>query len=231
MYAPVTSRFGSDQLDSKQHAHLKQTTPPPERSNRDKVNLPPSIQRSLDGEEGYVVSQLRLHQSTYDPDLALAIHPPPNRTAYESSPPPPYRSNSLGLLHPPAPGTAHSHAERSDSPLVVRCYSMSTRVPPGGSNSFTCSSLSSSPHFHGNHCQATNSHFETPPNVSLVQAPSANKHRNHQNQRAVSRHLRCGSTSSSSSSSGSHQGLSMCGAPPEYSDVMRDCNRHPDKGV
>ena len=59
------------------------------------LNLPISIQRSQDGEEGYTHSQRLLQTREVSNE---SVRPPPNRTICEGEPPPPYRSNSVGRL-------------------------------------------------------------------------------------------------------------------------------------
>jgi len=74
-----------------------------ERTARDITtqNLPPSITRSKDGEEGYSNSQhmLRQQQQVYESSTKVGcVQPPPNRTVFQRESPPPYRSQSVGAI-------------------------------------------------------------------------------------------------------------------------------------
>jgi len=75
-----------------------------ERTARDITtqNLPPSITRSKDGEEGYSNSQhmLRKQQQVYESSTKVGcVQPPPNRTVFQRESPPPYhRSQSVGAI-------------------------------------------------------------------------------------------------------------------------------------
>ena len=105
------------------------------------MNLPHHVPISLDGEEGYSVAQRRLNYNGCDREVNReSVHPPPNRTVFDSETPPPYRARRF--THPPGGGSGgvgggnmdskHHAASATKMPTqvnignggspVVRCY-------------------------------------------------------------------------------------------------------------
>ena len=108
------------------------------------LNLPPSVQISEDGEEGYLRSQRHLKLSC-DKNVFRreSIRPPPNKIVCQGDSPPAYRSNSVSKLeghyygggkrgaavgshlNPASIMSGKLGCGGSNSPSIARCHSMS----------------------------------------------------------------------------------------------------------
>lgn len=90
-------------------------------------DLPPRIPISKDGEEGYISAKglTSIHAASSDPRF---FRPPPNKTIHDGESPPPYRSQSVGLLdgrHHGGRAPARMVRDSNGTPTVVRCNSLS----------------------------------------------------------------------------------------------------------
>ncbi|XP_074645445.1 uncharacterized protein LOC141901840 [Tubulanus polymorphus] len=141
------------------------------------LGYPPTIQISLDGEEGYKRSQLLLHK-TMDPSGEIArasIRPPPNKTIYDGDSPPPSRSQSVGLLNrhsgkPPSTRNLRQCGARSTE-RIGGCYSpgiSNNNNYPSNSEFVSSRTCSSAGHSRNSSGSSGCSNTEAPPPYSDV---------------------------------------------------------------
>ena len=134
VYVP-TSTTSQDQLLEQQMSLVRERQVKLKSIQTDTMlDLPPQIQISKDGEEGYIDSQKHLmcKRSRQFTDQ-LCFRPPPNKNVHDIDleSPPPYYSNSSSienLNRPPARIVRDSNG----LPVMYRCYSMSSNGQRAG---------------------------------------------------------------------------------------------------
>lgn len=87
------------------------------------LDLPVSVCRSKDGEEGYAKSQRHLQLSSHRDPVRNCIVPPPNVTLSQSQPP--NRSHSVGVLDRHSSKVANRTAPSMSPTQIPRCHTMS----------------------------------------------------------------------------------------------------------